>query len=87
MDLRWDWLHPVMLVPYLPTLGPIHSEALGPDLLADVFAVSGTGEFLPHDKDRRWSDRKDEHVLVDEVHQDQQHALIPTFTSPSFPAS
>lgn len=80
MDLRWDWLHLVMPVPYLPTLGPLHPQALGPSLLADVLAISGSGGFLPHDKDQRWSDCKDEYVLVDEVLQDEQNTLIPTLT-------
>ncbi|MER7668973.1 GNAT family N-acetyltransferase [Kitasatospora sp. NPDC096128] len=80
MDLRWDLLRPVMCVPYFPTLGPLHPEAVSAELLADVFAVAGTGEFLPHDKDRRWSDHKDEHVLVDAVVQDQARTLIPTIT-------
>jgi hypothetical protein len=51
MDLRWDWLHRVMRVPYLPTLGPLHPATLSAELLADVIAVAGTGRFLPHDKD------------------------------------
>ncbi|MQS11996.1 GNAT family N-acetyltransferase [Streptomyces kaniharaensis] len=80
MDLRWDLLRPVMCVPYFPTLGPLHPEAVSAELLAEVFAVAGTGEFLPHDKDRRWSDHKDEHVLVDAVIQDQARTLIPTIT-------
>ncbi|MEV7183409.1 GNAT family N-acetyltransferase [Kitasatospora sp. NPDC093102] len=80
MDLRWDLLRPVMCVPHLPTLGPLHPEAVSAALLAQVFAVAGTGEFLPHDKDRRWSNHKDEHVLVDAIVQDQARTLIPTIT-------
>ncbi|MFF2041004.1 GNAT family N-acetyltransferase [Kitasatospora sp. NPDC058170] len=79
MELSWDLLHPVMSVPYLPTLGPLHPDALSADLLADVLAIAGTGRFLPHDKDRRWSERKDEHLL-DDVHQDEHRILIPTLT-------
>ncbi|MGW2249915.1 GNAT family N-acetyltransferase [Kitasatospora sp. NPDC001660] len=81
MDLRWDLLHPVMRVPYLPTLGPLHPDAVSPGLLTDVLAVAGTGEFLPHDKDRRWSDRKDERILIGDVHQDRNRTLIPTLTA------
>jgi GNAT superfamily N-acetyltransferase len=80
MDLRWELLRPVMCVPYLPTLGPLHPEVVSAELLAEVFAIAGTGEFLPHDKDRRWSDHKDEHVLVDRVDQNQARTLIPTVT-------
>ncbi|MGW2540692.1 GNAT family N-acetyltransferase [Kitasatospora sp. NPDC001574] len=79
MELSWDLLHPVMSVPYLPTLGPLHPDALSADLLADVLAIAGTGRFLPHDKDRRWSERKDEHLL-DEVDQDARRTLLPTLT-------
>ncbi|MET8539057.1 GNAT family N-acetyltransferase [Kitasatospora sp. NPDC004799] len=80
MGFRWDWMHPHISVPYLPTLGPLHPEVMGPELLNDVFAVADTGEFLPHDKDRRWSDRKEERVLVEEIIQDHERTLIPTIT-------
>ncbi|MFJ7907202.1 GNAT family N-acetyltransferase [Kitasatospora sp. NPDC096204] len=80
MELSWDLLHPVMSAPYLPTLGPLHPDALSADLLADLLSVAGTGEFLPHDKDRRWSERKDEQLLVGDVHQDRLRSLIPTLT-------
>ncbi|WP_369184298.1 GNAT family N-acetyltransferase [Streptomyces sp. Y1] len=80
MGFRWDWKFPRISVPYLPTLGPLHPDAVSPELLDEVFAVAGTGGFLPHDKDRRWSDRKDEWVLVDDVTQDRKRTLIPTIT-------
>ncbi|MFF2077399.1 GNAT family N-acetyltransferase [Kitasatospora sp. NPDC058162] len=80
MGFHWDWMRPRMSVPYLPTLGPLRSEALSPELMEDVFAVAGTGEFLPHDKDRRWSDRKGEWVVVDDIIQDRERTLIPTLT-------
>ncbi|MFJ5122098.1 MULTISPECIES: GNAT family N-acetyltransferase [unclassified Kitasatospora] len=67
-------------MPYLPTLGPSHPDAVTPDLMADVLRVSGTGSFLAHDKDRRWSDRKDEAVLLHEIVQNQDRTLIPTIT-------
>ncbi|MFJ5881320.1 GNAT family N-acetyltransferase [Kitasatospora cineracea] len=79
MELSWDLLRPVVSVPYLPTLGPLHPDALSADLLADLLSIAGTGRFLPHDKDRRWSERKDEHLL-DEVNQDERRTLIPTLT-------
>ncbi|MBV6696279.1 GNAT family N-acetyltransferase [Kitasatospora aureofaciens] len=80
MGFHWDWMCPRISVPYLPTLGPLHPEVLSPELLEDVFAVAGTGDFLPHDKDRRWSDRKDEWVVVDDIVQDRERTLIPTIT-------
>ncbi|MFF2145198.1 GNAT family N-acetyltransferase [Kitasatospora sp. NPDC058190] len=80
MGFRWDWMHPRISVPYLPTLGPLHPDVMSPELLEDVFAVAGTGGFLPHDKDRRWSDRKDEWVVVDDIVQDRERTLIPTIT-------
>jgi hypothetical protein len=63
MAIRWDPLEPLMTAPYVPALGPVHPAALTPGLFADVIEIAGTGRFLPHDKDRRWADRKDEQVL------------------------
>ncbi|MET9779112.1 GNAT family N-acetyltransferase, partial [Streptomyces sp. NPDC006367] len=80
MELSWSLLHPVMFVPYLPTLGPLHPDVVSADLLDAITQVAGTGQFLPHDKDRRWSKRKDEHLLADGVHQDTRRTLIPTRT-------
>ncbi|MFJ6212525.1 GNAT family N-acetyltransferase [Streptomyces sp. NPDC092296] len=80
MELSWDLLRPVISVPYLPTLGPVHPDAVSTDLVAAIVRVAGTGEFLPHDKDHRWSARKDEHLLVGDVHQDLHRTLIPTIT-------
>ncbi|MGW3271860.1 GNAT family N-acetyltransferase [Streptomyces kronopolitis] len=77
MRLAWDWLLPVMPVPYVPTLGPVHPDALGPGL-ADVVRVAGTGTFLPWDKDRRWAERKDETVLPDMIEHTYVRTLIPT---------
>ncbi|MFJ9692259.1 GNAT family N-acetyltransferase [Kitasatospora sp. NPDC101183] len=80
MELSWDLLRPVMSVPYLPTLGPVHPDALGGDLLDAIVQVAATGGFLPHDKDRRWSGRKDERLLVGDVRQDGRRTLLPTLT-------
>jgi hypothetical protein len=60
MGIRWDWLHPVMTAPYVPTLGPAHPAAVTAGLFADVIEIAGTGRFLAYDKDRRWAGRKDE---------------------------
>ncbi|WP_431888977.1 GNAT family N-acetyltransferase [Nocardiopsis alba] len=54
---------PVFPVPYVPTLGPMHPDTITPDLWKQVIAVSGTGRFLPHDKDARWGGTKMEKVL------------------------
>jgi GNAT superfamily N-acetyltransferase len=75
-----DWLHPVLHVPYVPTLGPIHPEVLSPELFADVIAASQTGQLLPFDKDRRWSDRKDHSVLVTEIIHQPDHTIIPVMS-------
>ncbi|MEV6971877.1 GNAT family N-acetyltransferase [Kitasatospora sp. NPDC093806] len=80
MELSWDLLRPVMSVPYLPTLGPLHPDAVSAGLLDAIARVAATGEFLPHDKDRRWSDRKDERLLVGDVRQDRLRTLLPTLT-------
>ncbi|MFE5143571.1 GNAT family N-acetyltransferase [Streptomyces fagopyri] len=77
MRFRWDWLEPVMPVPYVPTLGPVHPGNPITDLFAAVVEAAGTGRFLPYDKDRRWSDRKTEQVLVDAIHHDRRRTLVP----------
>ncbi|MBA9001578.1 GNAT family N-acetyltransferase [Thermomonospora cellulosilytica] len=79
--LRWDWLSPVVTVPYVPTLGPVHPDALSAELFQAVLDVAGTGRFLPYDKDRRWSATKDEHVLVPEVIHQPDLTVIPTLTA------
>jgi GNAT superfamily N-acetyltransferase len=81
MGIRWDWLQRVMTAPYVPTLGPAHPEAVTPGLFADVNEIAGTGRFLPHDKDRRWADRKDERVLTDAITQEPGLVLIPTLST------
>ena len=81
MGLRWDWLQPVTTVPYVPALGPAHRQAITPGLFNDVIEIAGTGRFLPHDKDRRWADRKGEHVLAGAITQEPGLVLIPTFST------
>lgn len=81
MGLRWDWLQPAMTAPYVPTLGPAHPQTVTPGLFADVIEIAGTGRFLPHDKDRRWADRKDEHVLTDAITEEPGLVLVPTFST------
>lgn len=78
MDFRWDWIEPAMPVPYVPTLGPVHPDSALPDLFRAVLEVAGTGDFLPYDKDRRWSFRKEERILVDAVEQGPDRVLVPT---------
>jgi GNAT superfamily N-acetyltransferase len=81
MGLRWDLLQPVMTVPYVPALGPAHPDAVTSGLFADVIEIAGSGRFLPHDKDRRWADRKDERVLTTAITQEPGLVLIPTLTT------
>ncbi|WP_393073130.1 GNAT family N-acetyltransferase [Streptomyces sp. LN704] len=78
MRFRWDWVEPVMPLPYVPTLGPVHPGSPLPDLFAAVVKAAGTDRFLPHDKDRRWSDRKTEQVLVEAIQHDRRRTLVPT---------
>src|ERR1700722_4313747 len=85
MAIRWDWLQPVVTAPYVPALGPVHPEALTPGLLADVIEMAGTGRFLPHDKDRRWSDRKDEQVITSAIAQEPGLVMIPTLSTRRVP--
>lgn len=65
-------------VPYVPTLGPMHPAAITPDLWRQVVEVSGTGQFLPHDKDTRWGGTKAEHVLVSYVRDSDEQTAVPT---------
>ncbi|MGJ3558788.1 GNAT family N-acetyltransferase [Streptomyces sp. INA 01156] len=78
MHFRWDWIEPVMPVPYVPTLGPVYPDSPLPDLFHAALEAAGTGGFLPYDKDRRWSSRKEERVLVDAVEHGPDRVLIPT---------
>ena len=81
MGLRWDWLSPAMTAPYVPALGPVHPVAVSPGLFADVIGIAGTSRFLPHDKDRRWADRKDEQVLSGAITQEPGLVLVPTLST------
>jgi len=78
--LRWDWFSSVAVVPYVPTLGPVHPHALTPRLLADIHAFNGTGAFLPHDKDQRWARVKDEIILIGDIVHTPHETVIPTLT-------
>jgi GNAT superfamily N-acetyltransferase len=81
MAIRWDWLEPLLTVPYVPTLGPAHPGTITPGLFADVTRIAGTGRFLPHDKDRRWGGRKDGHLLAGAITQEPGLILIPAFST------
>lgn len=81
MRFVWDWPRPLVTVPYVPTLGPVHPDGLTPALFADVLAVSGTGRFLPYDKDRRWFDAKDERVLPEVIVHRPGLTLVPTHST------
>lgn len=80
MRFQWDWLSPVAPVPYVPTLGPVQPRALSAQLFNAVVDIADTGRFLPYDKDRRWSGRKDERVIVDGIVHEPGLTMIPTFT-------
>ncbi|MFC9430082.1 GNAT family N-acetyltransferase [Streptomyces sp. NPDC056987] len=80
MFFRWDWLHPVLTAPIVPTLGPVHPDALTVGIFEDILRAGDTGDFLPYDKDRRWGGEKDEKVLRSNVVHQPEHTLIPTLT-------
>ncbi|OWA23877.1 GNAT family N-acetyltransferase [Streptomyces sp. CS057] len=80
MFFRWDWLRPQLTAPIVPTLGPVHPEALSVGIFEDTLRAADTGGFLPYDKDRRWGGEKDEKVLRDDVVHQPEHTLIPTLT-------
>ncbi|MEV1052634.1 GNAT family N-acetyltransferase [Streptomyces sp. NPDC049887] len=80
MLFRWDWLRSVLAAPIVPTLGPVHPDALTVDIFEDTLRAAVTGDFLPYDKDRRWGGEKDEKVLLDDVVHQREHTLIPTLS-------
>ncbi|MFD4232813.1 GNAT family N-acetyltransferase [Streptomyces sp. NPDC058542] len=78
MFFRWDWLRPQLTAPIVPTLGPVHPDALSVGIFEDILRAADTGDFLPYDKDRRWGGEKDEKVLREDVVHQPEHTLIPT---------
>ncbi|RST22017.1 N-acetyltransferase [Streptomyces sp. WAC04770] len=80
MFFRWDWLRPALTAPIVPTLGPVHPDALTSDIFEDILRAADTRDFLPYDKDRRWGGEKDERVLRDDVVHRRERTLIPTLT-------
>ncbi len=81
MFFRRDWLSPVVTVPYVPTLGPVGPAALSAELFNAVLDVADAGQFLPYDKDRRWSSTKDERAIVDEIIHEPGCTVIPTLST------
>ncbi|MFF3415826.1 GNAT family N-acetyltransferase [Streptomyces sp. NPDC002698] len=77
MRFELRWIEPVMPVPYIPTLGPVHPDDPHLGLLEAVVANAVTGRSLPYDKDRRWSEAKTERV-VDGIEHDRHRTLVPT---------
>ncbi|MFC9337457.1 GNAT family N-acetyltransferase [Streptomyces sp. NPDC057020] len=80
MFFRWDWLRPQLTAPIVPTLGPVHPDALSVGLFEDTLRAAETGDFLPYDKDRRWGGEKDEKVLRQDVVHQPEYTLMPTLT-------
>ncbi|MER5888618.1 GNAT family N-acetyltransferase [Streptomyces sp. NPDC001941] len=80
MFFRWDWLRPQLTAPIVPTLGPVHPDALTVGIFEDTLRVAETGDFLPYDKDRRWGGEKDEKVLREDVIHQPERTLIPTLS-------
>ncbi|WP_432086870.1 GNAT family N-acetyltransferase [Streptomyces sp. bgisy095] len=80
MFFRWDWLRPQLTAPIVPTLGPVHPDALSIDLFEDILRAAETRDFLPYDKDRRWGGEKDQKVLRDDVVHQRERTLIPTLS-------
>lgn len=72
---------PVVTVPYVLTLGPVGPAALSVELFNAVVDIADRGQFLPYDKDRRWSSVKDERVLVEEIVHEPGRTVIPTLST------
>ncbi|MFD6551640.1 GNAT family N-acetyltransferase [Streptomyces sp. NPDC058398] len=79
MRFHRGWIEPVLTVPYIPTLGPVHRDDPLFDLMEAVVANATTGQVLPYDKDGRWSDSKSEWVVVDGIEHGPARTLVPTF--------
>lgn len=77
--LHADWLSNAITVPYVPTLGPVHPDVDIVELFQTVIDLKA-GQFLPFDKDQRWSDQKDEIVLADEVEHRVDRTAIATLS-------
>ncbi|MBV2355999.1 GNAT family N-acetyltransferase [Streptomyces sp. J2-1] len=80
MFFRWDWLRPQLTAPIVPTLGPVHPEALTVGVFEDVRRAADTEGFLPYDKDRRWGGGKAEKILREDVVHQPEHTLVPTLS-------
>ena len=78
--LRWDWLGPSVTVPFVPTVGPVHPDSVGPSLFSDVISVAGTDRFLAYDKDQRWFEAKTESVLVDDIFHRRHETWFPVLS-------
>lgn len=78
--LRWDWLGPSVTVPFVPTIGPVHPDSVGPSLFSDVISVASTDRFLAYDKDQRWFEAKTESVLVDDIFHRRHETWFPVLS-------
>jgi GNAT superfamily N-acetyltransferase len=81
MRFRQEWLASVVRVPYAPTLGAVHPDAIGARLFDAIVSVAGTGRFLPYDKDARWLAAKDEQVITGEIIHADGLTVIPALST------
>ena len=51
----------IIIIPYLPVLGPVHPSEVRDELLQTLFTAGDT--LLPYDKNSRWSDKPTEKVI------------------------
>jgi GNAT superfamily N-acetyltransferase len=75
--LHPEWLSNAVTVPYVPTLGPVHPAA-DTTALFEAVLHAPAGQLLAYDKDARWTDRKDEHVLPRHVQHDTAWTTVAT---------
>ena len=71
----------MVTVPYVPALGPVGPGTLSEELFNAVADIADTGQFLPYDKDQRWSNTKDERLIVDEIIHELGRTVIPTVST------
>lgn len=67
-------------MPYVPILGPVHPDLADAALFDEVIDAALAGTVLPFDKDRRWTTRKYDVPLTDEIVHEPGRTIIPVLS-------